>query len=130
MVGQGCGLIVNTIINESTNFDSFYIQPSSTGFTWDLSGNSTNYSITLTANTTINLNNVRNGDYGTIIIKQNITGGKNIILGTLNGGSVNHKVVNNGSGSITLTGTANSIDILSFVYDGVNVYWNVGLQYT
>jgi|LakMenE18May10ns_1017289.scaffolds.fasta_scaffold03366_2 hypothetical protein len=110
--------------------DEFYIEPSTTSFTWDISGNSTNYKIILTGNTTIDLNNVRNGDYGTLIIQQDVVGGYGITLGNLNGSSTNHLVVGNGSGTLGLTGTPNSIDILSFVYDGTNVYWNNGLNYT
>lgn len=109
--------------------DSFYVQPSTTGVTWDLSGNSTNYKITLTGNTTLNLNNVRNGEYGTIILTQDATGSHSITFGTVNGSAATHKVINGGAGSVTLTATANAIDVLSFVYDGSNVYWNYGLNY-
>ena len=34
-----------------------------TSFNWNVSGLSTNYEVTLTANTTLNLSNVRNGEY-------------------------------------------------------------------
>ncbi len=107
--------------------DSFYLEPSSTGVTWNVSGNSTNYKLTLTANTTLNLTNVRNGEYGTIILIQDSGGNRTLTLGTLNGSPTTHKVVN--GGSLTLTSTANAIDILSFVYDGSVFYWNKGLNY-
>ena len=110
--------------------DNFYTEPSNTGFTWDVSGNSTNYSITLTANTTLDLINVRNGDYGTIIVKQDGTGGFGLTLNNVNGSTGSHKVVNGGGGLVTLSSGPNNIDILSFVYDGTNMYWNIGLNYT
>lgn len=113
-----------------SSINSFYIQSPSTGITWNVSGNSTNYKLTLTANTTLNLSNVRNGDYGTIILTQDSGGNRTITLGTVNGASATHKVVNGGTGLVSLTATANAIDILSFVYDGTNVYWNKGLNYT
>ena len=109
-----------------TGFVSVF-DPSSTTITWDVSGTSTNYTTTLTASTTINLTNVRNGEYGTIILKQDAVGSQTITLGTLNGSATTHKVVN--GGSLTLTSTANAIDMLSFVYDGSVVYWNKGLNY-
>jgi hypothetical protein len=110
--------------------DSFYVEPSSTAVTWNVSGNSSNYKLTLTANTTLNLNNVRNGDYGTIILTQDSGGNKTVTLGTVNGAAATHKVVNGGAGLVSLTTTANAIDILSFTYDGTNMYWNKGLNYT
>ena len=119
-----------TGFTSSINITPFYVEPSSTGVTWNVSGNSTNYKLTLTANTTLNLNNVRNGDYGTIILIQDSGGNKTITLGTLNGSSTTHKVVNGGAGLVSLTTTANAIDILSFTYDGTNMYWNKGLNYT
>jgi len=114
----------------SSSPTSFYSEPSSTAVTWNVSGNSTNYKLTLTANTTLNLSNVRNGDYGTIILTQDSGGNRTVTLGTVNGGSATHKVVNGGAGLVSLTATANAIDILSFTFDGTNIYWNKGLNYT
>jgi len=109
---------------------------SSGNITWDVSGTSTNYDVTLTGNTTLNLINVRNGDYGTIIVKQDPVGSHTLSFGTVNGGAANHYVVNGGAGSPTLTATANSVDILSFTYglscpDGdEQAFWTVGNDYT
>jgi hypothetical protein len=111
--------------------DPFYLHSSLSGITINVSGNSINNEIVLTeSTTTINLINVRNGDYGTIILTQGLGGSKSITLGTLNGSSVTHKVVNNSVGTITLSSTEGSIDIVSFVYNGTNIFWNVGLNYT
>ena len=98
--------------------------------TWDVSGTSTNYEATLTGNTTLDLTNVRNGDYGTIIMEQDGVGSHTLTLGTVNGGGGTHKVVNGGGGTIVLTGTANSIDLLTFTYNGNIVWWSIGPNYT
>ena len=98
--------------------------------TWDVSGTSTNYEATLTGNTTLDLANVRNGDYGTIVMEQDGVGSHTLTLGTVNGGGGTHKVVNGGGGTIVLTGTANSIDLLTFTYNGNIVWWSIGPNYT
>lgn len=112
------------------SINPYYTEPSNTTITWDVSGNSTNYQTTLTANTTLNLTNVRNGDYGTLIATQDAVGSKTITFGTVNGGSITHRVVNGGGGSPTLTSNANAIDILTFTYNGSSMYWTVGNDYT
>lgn len=112
------------------SINPYYTEPSNTTITWDVSGNSTNYQTTLTANTTLNLTNVRNGEYGTIILTQDAVGSRTVILGTVNGSAIVHKVSNGGAGSPVLTSTANATDILTFTYNGSNTYWNVGNDYT
>lgn len=97
---------------------------------WNVSGTSTNYDATLTATTTLNLTNVRNGDFGTIIIRQDGVGGRTLTLGTVNGSSTTHRVANGGGGSIILTSNASAIDILTFTYNGSIMFWTVGNDYT
>jgi len=92
---------------------------------WDVSGTSTNYEATLTGNTTLNLTNVRNGDYGTLIVNQDGVGSH-----TLTFGSGSNRVVNGGAGIPKLTNTAGATDILSFTYNGTIFYWTVGNDYT
>lgn len=100
-------------------------------FTWNVSGDSTNYEVTLTAaTTTVNLTNVRNGEYGTIIVNQDTTGGRAITFGTVNGGGATHIVVNGGGGSATLTSNPSAIDVLTFTYNGSKMLWSVGNDYT
>jgi hypothetical protein len=101
-----------------------------TSFNWDVSGLSTNYEVTLTANTTLNLTNVRNGEYGTIVITQDGTGGRTLTFGTVNGSATTHRVVNGGAGTPTLTSNANATDILTFTYNGSTMFWTVGNDYT
>lgn len=103
---------------------------SGTTISWDVSGTSTNYDATLTATTTLNLTNVRNGDFGTIIIRQDGVGGRTLTLGTVNGSSTTHRVANGGGGSIILTSNASAIDILTFTYNGSIMFWTVGNDYT
>jgi hypothetical protein len=110
--------------------DPFYNSGSGSTITWNVSGQSTNYEATLTATTTLNLTNVRNGDYGTIILTQDSIGSNTITLGTVNGSATTHKVVNGGGGSVILTSNANAIDILTFTYNGSTMYWTVGNDYT
>jgi hypothetical protein len=98
--------------------------------TWDVSGTSTNYELTLTGSITLNLTNVRNGDYGTLIVEQDGVGSHTLSFGTVNGAAGTHKVVNGGGGSPTLTSTPNAIDLLSFTYNGTTMYWSVGNDYT
>lgn len=97
---------------------------------WNVSGVSTNYEATLTGNTTLNLTNVRNGEYGTIVITQDGTGGRTLTFGTVNGGATTHRVANGGGGTPTLTSNASAIDILTFTYNGSVMYWTVGNDYT
>lgn len=119
-----------TGITGGSSIDPYYDSGSGSTITWDVSGQSTNYEATLTATTTLNLTGVTNGDYGTIIINQDGVGSRTITLGTVNGLSTTHRVVNGGGGSIVLTSNASATDILTFTYNGTVMYWTVGNDYT
>jgi hypothetical protein len=110
--------------------DPYYTGATGPLFTWSVSGQSTNYEITLIQNSDINLTNVRNGDYGTIIVHQDGTGGRTLLFGLINGSAGTHYVVNGGGGAPTLTATALATDILSFTYNGSAAFWTVGNDYT
>lgn len=92
---------------------------------WSLgSATFTNGVLTLihtTVTRALNVSNMVNGGFYTLVLKQDATGGAAITLGT---GCV-WKVANGGAGAITLTSAANAIDVLSFTYDGTNCYANV-----
>ena len=123
---------VDNVISTATTSNP-YLNLGTTGstITWNVSGLSTNYEVTLSAaTTTLNLTNVRNGEYGTIIVVQDAVGGRTISLGTVNGGAITHRVANGGGGSIVLTSIANAVDILTFTYNGSAMYWTVGNDYT
>ena len=123
-------VVTGTAGGGGVTIDAYYTEPSNTTFTWDVSGNSTNYQTLLTGNTTLNLSNVRNGDYGTIIVQQDGVGSRTITFGTVNGAASTHRVVNGGAGIPVLTSNPNAIDILTFTYNGSVMYWTVGNDYT
>lgn len=123
-------IIAGTGGGGGVTIDPYYTEPSTLSVTWNVSGNSTNYQTVLTGNTTLNLSNVRNGDYGTIIVEQDGTGSHTLSFGTVNGAGGTHRVVNGGGGSPKLTSNPNAIDILSFTYNGSVMYWTVGNDYT
>jgi hypothetical protein len=126
----------NVILGEDTDtlqtVDPYFDGGSLTAITWDVSGNSTNYEITITADTTLNLTNVRDGEYGTIWVEQGNNSGNTITFGTINGAGGTHIVANGGGGSPTLTTGTGNIDILTFTYNGNSnkMAWTVGNDYT
>jgi hypothetical protein len=123
-------VVTGTTGGGGLSIDPYYNSGSGSTINWNVSGQSTNYESTLTATTTLNLTDVRNGDYGTIILTQDSVGGRTISLGTINGASGTHRVANGGGGSIVLTSNANAIDILTFTYNGSTMFWTVGNDYT
>lgn len=90
---------------------------------WDANAG-LNASLTLTGNTTLNILNAQAGQFFLLVVKQNSTGGYTIT------GPSGSKSVNSGSGAIALSGTANSVDIISGFYDGTNFYWMVNKSFT
>ena len=119
-----------TVVTGSTSGGGATIDPyNNVGGTnevyWDVSGTSTNYEITLTGNTILVMSNVRNGDYGTMIAHQDVTGSRTLTFSV----GTNY-VVNGGGGAPTLTATGGATDILSFTYNGTAFYWTVGNDYT
>ena len=68
--------------------------------------------------------NVTNGDYGTLMVVQDAIGAKTLTL------PASFKVVNGGTGAITITATPNAIDVISWVYDGTNFLVSFGLNFT
>jgi len=118
------------VVTGSTSSGGVSIDPynnvgNASTLTWDVSGVSTNYEITLTANTSLTMTNVRNGDYGTLIIHQDNSGNRELTFAA----GTNY-VVNGGGGAPTLTTDAFAIDILSFTYNGNSFFWTVGNDYT
>ncbi len=85
-----------------------------------------NASVTLAGNRTLSFSTPpTSGAYGTLVVKQDATGGRTLTLP-----SVANKVL--GSSSTTTIGlstTANAIDIVNFYFDGTNYFWNVGQGY-
>lgn len=117
-------------VSENLTSDPFNGELSGSSITWDVGGVSKNYQVMLDQNMTINLINVNSGDEGNLIVTQDLSGGYGLVLGTVNGQSITHKVVNNGNGSITLTSPPGSIDIVHFKFNGSVMFWDVDLNYT
>ena len=69
--------------------------------------------------------NVSSGDYGTLVVYQGTPpGGRTLVL------PASFKVVNGGTGAITITATAGAVDVISWVYDGTNFLVSFGLNFT
>ena len=95
----------------------------------------------LVTSVTLNIENVRNGQYGTLYIGH-LNSAFNITLGTVNGDVVKHKVVNNQQGTLPVTANPAEevlvFDVYTYLYieeddAGTNhdvVVWTYGLNYT
>ncbi len=90
---------------------------------WDIT-QGYNAKVTLEGDRTLYISNVEDGDSGTLIVKQDGTGSRTLAF--------DHTDVSTlfiDASAITLTSAANSIDILSFLYDDSTFYWNAGYNY-
>jgi hypothetical protein len=67
--------------------------------------------------------NVSDGDYGTLVITQDATGGRVLTL------PASFKVVNGGGGAITLSTAANAVDSISWVKKGSDFLVSIGLNF-
>lgn len=85
---------------------------------------SQNAKVTITDNRTLAFSGLVNGMSGILIVKQDGSGGSGL---TLPASSV---VIDDGGGSISLTPDANAIDVLSWIYDGTNIFWTYGLNFS
>lgn len=67
------------------------------------------------------------GSYGTLVVKQDPTGGRTLTLPS----GTNKVLGSTSTTTIALSSAANSIDILNFYYDGLTstYFWNVGQGY-
>jgi hypothetical protein len=85
-----------------------------------------NASVTLAGNRTLGFSTAPpTGAYGTLVVKQDGTGGRTLTLP-----SVANKILGSSSATtIGLSTAANAIDIVNFYFDGTNYFWNVGQGY-
>ena len=79
--------------------------------------------VTLGGARTLAFSGLSAGMDGYLWVIQDGTGSRTL---TLPSGS---KVANGGSGAVTLTTTAGAIDLLTWVYDGTNLYWTVSKNF-
>lgn len=84
-----------------------------------------NGSVTLGGNRTLNITSPLSGGNYVLKIIQDGTGSRTLALGT----GCTWKVIGGGSGAITLSTAAASIDILAFTFDGTNCLANLGKNY-
>lgn len=82
-----------------------------------------NGTVTLAGNRTLAFSGIAAGMTGVLIVKQDATGSRTLAL------PAGSKVINGGSGAITLTTTASAIDVLTWFYDGTNYFWTYGKNY-
>ncbi len=85
--------------------------------------NGSNAAVTLAGNRTLAFSNVVAGSYYTLIVIQDATGGRTLTL------PANSKVIGGGSGAVTLSSTASSVDLITFYYDGTIYYVTYGTNY-
>jgi hypothetical protein len=93
--------------------------------TWTVQGLINNATVTLGGNRTLAFSGLTNGMTGTLIVKQDGTGGRTLALPA----ACTNKVINGGGSTVTLSTTASAIDMLTFTYDGTNCYWQYGKNY-
>ncbi|MFD3408325.1 hypothetical protein SKC37_06640 [Aquirufa sp. HETE-83D] len=88
--------------------------------------NGLNASVTLGGNRTLSFSStLAAGSYGTLVITQDVTGGRTITLPS----TTNKVLGSNSTTSIALSEASGATDILNFYYDGTNCFWNIGQGY-
>jgi len=102
---------------------TFQALTSTTGVVTMNTNSGINGKITLTENTTLTLSNLVDGDEGTIIVVQGAT---NFTLTLL----PSPFVIDDGQGVITVTDGEGSRTIISYVYDGTDLYTTFGNSYS
>jgi len=77
----------------------------------------------LAGNRTLDIVGEVNGMTGVLRVNQDAVGTRTLALPALS------KVIGGGGGVITLTTAVNSVDVLTWVFDGTNFLWTVGKNY-
>lgn len=113
--------IVIEYLNSLVDLQKVVILTEQSTINWDIEKNY-NAKVTLTGTRTLNLVNLKEGDYGTLEIIQGGSG--SLVL------PENSIVSNSGNGVVTLNGTLNSVHTLSFYYNGTKILWNLAESYT
>ena len=109
----------DSTVNATGYSSTFQTLTYASSLTWDQT-KGTSATVTLTGNATLSITNATAGMYGVLKVVQDAAGSHTL---TLPSGS---KVINGGGGAVTLTTTANAIDMLSYFYDGTSYYWTIG----
>lgn len=113
------GPLINTSVME---YKSLIEQPT---IVWTMTNPIINNGrIILTGNRNLSMIGLVNGITGTLIVVQDNIGNRKLTL------PPNSKVISNGNGKVFLSVQGNSIDMLSFTYDGIYIYWSCGNSFT
>jgi hypothetical protein len=86
--------------------------------------NGSNAVVTLGGNRTLAFSNTRTGAYYTLRVIQDGTGSRTLTM------PASVKVIGGGAGVVTLSTAANSVDLISFYFDGTNYWTSFGQNYT
>jgi hypothetical protein len=85
-----------------------------------------NASVTLGGDRTLSFSSTpAAGSYGTLVITQDATGGRNITLPS----TANKILGSTSTTTIALSTAGGAKDILNFYYDGINCFWSIGQGY-
>ena len=106
-------------LSASSPTPAFAILTDGATITWTFTGPQlySNATVTLGGNRTLAFSGTANGARGSLKVVQDGTGSRTL---TLPAGS---KVSGGGGGACTLSTAANAIDLLTFYYDGTNYFW-------
>lgn len=110
-------------LNEFVSYQNKQVLTDGAVVIWDLKVGY-NAEVTLNGNRSLVVSGLTNGDYGTLVITQGVGGSKTLTLPS------NSKVSNAGSGALTLSTVAGSIDMCTFYYDGTTLFWNLATDFT
>ena len=89
---------------------------------------SSNAFVTIAGNRALSITGLTDGACGSLVVKQDAVGGRAISFSATPG---THKVINSGGGSVLLSSSGGTEDILSFIYrnSSATLYWNIGYNY-
>ena len=83
-----------------------------------------NATVTIAGNRTLAFSGIVAGMNGTLKVIQGTGGSRTLAL------PAGSKVINGGAGAVVLSTAVSAIDILTWIYDGVNYFWTFGKNYT
>ena len=112
---------VMPIINKFIGTKTVQVLVDATVIKWDVNGGY-NASVVLGGNRALSIISLEAGDYGTLQVKQDASGSRTL---TLPSGSI--VMGTQGGSTLTLSSGINYIDIITFYYDGINLFWNKSL---
>ena len=119
------GTVISGSVNSSSTF--LTLSDSTPTITWGYNIGANAY-LNLVGNRALSITGVTDGAYGTLIIKQDVTGKRQLSLSATSG---THKIINGGGGVLLLSSSGNAEDVISFAYRAstTTYYWNVGYNY-